>query len=109
MKIDLFRSTEIPEGENPYENEINSNEVYDYVLSNIEFDLTKEIWITIDKIFYDLWNSKIGLGGSLYLEEIEEEVLLEFKKHRILLPDNDVITIVHLMLEYIEQIGGIIE
>ena len=109
MRIDLFRNKEIPEGENPYENEINSIEAYNYILSHIEFNLTRQTWIYIDNIFSEIWNSKIGLGGSLYMDEIEEEVLFEFKKHRILLPDNDVITIVHLMLEYIEQIGGIIE
>ncbi len=109
MKIDIFRNKEIAEDENPYDKEIISNEVYDYVLSNIEFDLTKEIWITIDKIFYDLWNSKLGLGGSFYWDEIEDEVLFEFKKQRILLPDNDVKTVVQLMLEYIEQFGGMIE
>lgn len=109
MKIDLFRNKEIPEGENPYEKEINSNEVYDYVMSHIEFDLTKKSWITIDNIFYEIWNSKIGLGGSFFWDEIEEDVLLELKKQNILLPVNDVKTIVHLILEYIEQIGGIIE
>ena len=109
MKIDLFRNKEIPEGENPYERKIISNEVYEYVLSHIEFDLTEKTWKYIDKIFYKIWNSKIGLGGSFYWDEIEEEVLLEFKKHKILLPDNDVKTVVHLILEYIEQIGGILE
>jgi hypothetical protein len=109
MKIDLFRNREIPEGENPYEKEIKSNDAYNYVLSHIEFKLTKQTWVFIDKIFSEIWNSKIGLGGSFYWDEIEEEVLLEFKKHRILLFDNDVKTVVHLILEYIEQIGGIIE
>jgi len=109
MKIDLFRNKEIAEDENPYDKEINSNCVYDYVTSHIEFDLTKSTWIYIDNIFSDIWNSKIGLGGSFYWDEIEAEVLFEFKKQRILLLDNDVKTIVHLMLEYIDQIGGIIE
>ena len=109
MKIDLFRNKEIPEGVNPYDKKINSIEVYDYIKSHIEFDLTENTWICIDNIFSELWNSKIGLGGSFYWDEIEEEVLLEFKKHKILLPDNDVKTVVHLILEYIEQIGGIIE
>jgi hypothetical protein len=109
MKIDLFRNKKIAENENPYEKIINSNEVYDYVLSHIEFDLTKEIWIAIDKIFYDLWNSKIGLGGSFYWDEIEDEVLLELKKQRIWFPDNNVKIVVLLILEYIEQIGGILE
>lgn len=109
MRIDLYRNKEITEGENPYEKKINSNEVYNYILSHIEFNLTKQTWIYIDEIFSEIWNSKIGLGGSFYWDEIEEEVLLEFKKQRILLPDNDVKTVVHLILEYIEQIGGIIE
>jgi len=109
MKIDLFRNKEIAEDENPYEHQINPIEVYNYVLSNIKFDLTEDVWIMIDIIFGEIWNSKLGLGGSFYWDEIEDEVLFEFKKLRILLPDNDVKTIVHLMLEYIEQIGGIIE
>jgi hypothetical protein len=109
MRIDLFRNKEIPEGENPYEKKINSIEAYNYILSHIEFNLTKQTWICIDNIFSEIWNSKIGLGGSFYWEDIEEEVLLEFKKQRILLPDNDVKTVVHLILEYIELIGGILE
>jgi len=109
MKIDLFRNKEIPEGENPYENVINSLEVYKYVLSHIEFKFKKQTWIYIDDIFSEIWNSKIGLGGFFYWEDVEEEVLLEFKKHRILILDNDVKTVVHLILEYIEQIGGLRE
>lgn len=109
MKIDLFRNKEIAEGENPYERKINSLETYDYIMSHIEFNLEMNTWICIDRIFSEIWNSKIGLGGSFYWDEVEEEVSLEFKKQRILLPDNDVKTIVHFILEYIEQIGGIIE
>jgi hypothetical protein len=109
MKIDLFRNKEIPEDENPYERKIISNEVYDYVLSKIDFDLKVQTWICIDKIFSEIWNSKIGLGGDIYGHEVEEEVLAEFKKHRILLLDKDVRMIVNLILEYIGQIGGIIE
>ena len=109
MKIDLFRNKEIAGDENPYEKKINSNEVYDYVLAHIEFDLPLTTWKYIDKIFYEIWNSKIGIGGSFYWDEIETEVLLEFKKQRILLPDNYVKNVVHLILKYIEQVGGIIE
>ncbi len=109
MIIDLFRNKEVPEGENPYEREINSSEVYDYVMSHIEFHLTKKTWKYIDRIFADLWNSKIGLGGIFYWDEMEEDVLLEFKKHRILVPDNDIRTIAHLILECIEQFQGKIE
>jgi hypothetical protein len=109
MKIDIFRNKEIPEGENPYEKVINAIEVYDYIKSHIEFDLSEKTWICIDNIFNEIWNNKIGLGGSFYWDEIENEVLVEFKKHKILLPDNYVITVVHLILEYIEKIGGIIE
>jgi len=109
MKIDLFRNKEIPEGENPYERKINSLEAYDYIKSHIEFNLKMNTWICIDKIFSEIWNSKIGLGGSFYWDEIEDDVLFKFKKHRILLPDNYLKTVVHLILEYIEQIGGILE
>ena len=109
MKIDLFRNKEISEDENPYEKKISSNDVYDYILSKIDFELNVQTWICIDQIFSEIWNSKIGLGGDIYGNEVEEEVLFEFKKHRILLPDNDVKKIVNLILEYIGQIGGIIE
>lgn len=109
MKIDLFRNKEIPEGKNPYEKEINSIEVYDYIDSHIEFNLTRETWMCIDNIFSEIWNSRIGLGGSFYWNEIEDEVLFEFKKHRILMPDHYVKTIVHLILDYIQKIGGILE
>jgi hypothetical protein len=109
MKIDLFRNIEIPEGLNPYEEEINSIRVYNYIKSHIEFRLEMNTWICIDNIFSEIWNSKIGLGGSFYWDEIEDEVLLEFKKNKILFHDNDVKTVVHLILEYIEQIGGILE
>ena len=109
MKIDLFRNKEIAEDDNPYDKKISSNDVYDYVLSKIEFELNVQTWIRLDQIFSEIWNSKIGLGGDIYGNEVEEEVLLEFKKHRILLPDNDVKKIVNLILEYIGQIGGIIE
>jgi hypothetical protein len=109
MKIDLFRNKEIPEGENHYEREINAIEVFDYIKSHIEFNLTEETWIYIDRIFGEIWNSKIGLGGSFYWDEIETEVLLEFKKNKILLQDNDVKTVVRLILEYIEKTGGILD
>jgi hypothetical protein len=109
MKIDLFRNKEIPEGENPYEKEISSNETYEYVLSHIDFSLELNTWLCIDKIFSEIWNSRIGLGGDIYVDEIEAVVLFEFKKHRILLPDTYVRTVVNLILEYIEQIGGILE
>lgn len=109
MKIDIFRNTEIPEGENPYERKINANEVFDYVKSHIEFNLTEETWIYIDRIFGEIWNSKIGVGGSFYWDEIETEVLLEFKKNKILLQDNDVKTVVRLILEHIEKTGGILD
>jgi len=109
MKIDLLRNKEIPEGENPYEKEINAIEVFDYVKSHIEFNLTESTWLYIDSIFSEIWNSKIGLGGSFYWDEIENEVLLEFKKNKILLQDNDVKAVVHLILEYIEKIGGILD
>jgi len=109
MEIDIFRKKEIPEGVNPYEKKINSIEVFDYIKSHIEFDLTEKTWIYIDTIFSEIWNAKIGLGGSFYWDEIEEELLLEFKKHRILIPDNYIRTVVQLILEYIEKIGGILE
>lgn len=109
MKIDLFRNKEVLEGENPYERKIESNDVYNYVISHIDFSLEFNTWIHIDKIFAEIWNSKIGIGGNFYWDEIEDDVLLEFKKQRILLPDNDVITVVRQILEYIEQNGGIME
>lgn len=109
MKIDLFRNKEIPEGENPYEKEIISNDVYDYILSKIDFELNIQTWKCIDQIFYEIWNSKIGIGGDIYENDIEEDVLAEFKKNRILLPDKDVKKVVHFILEYIEQIGGILD
>lgn len=109
MKIDLFRNKEIPEGVNPYEKEINAIEVFDYVKSHIEFNLTEQTWICIDRLFSEIWNSKIGLGGSFYWDEIEDEVLLKFKKNKILFQDNDVKTVVRLILEYIEKIGGILD
>jgi predicted nuclease of restriction endonuclease-like RecB superfamily len=109
MIIDLFRNKEILEDKNPYLREIDSSEVYDYVMSHIEFHLTKKTWKYIDRIFSDQWNSKIGLGGCFYWDVLEEEVLLEFKKHRILIPDNEVRTIAHLILEYIEKVQGTIE
>jgi len=79
MKIDFFRNKKIPEGENPYERKISSIDVYDYVLSHVEFDLTEKTWIYIDNRFSEIWNSKIGLGGDIYGNEVEEEVLDEFK------------------------------
>lgn len=109
MKIDLFRNKEITEGENPYERKINANEVFEYVKSHIEFELTEPTWIYIDRIFGEIWNSKIGLGGDIYQDEIENEVLREFKKNKILIQDSDVKTVVHLILEYIEKIGGILD
>jgi hypothetical protein len=109
MKIDLIRNKEIAEDENPYEKKISSNDVYDYILSKIDFELNEQTWMCIDEIFSEIWNSKIGLGGDIYGNDVEEDVLVEFKKHRILLPDKDVKMIVNLILEYIEQIGGIIE
>jgi len=84
---------------------INSLEAYDYIKSHIEFTLEINIWICIDKLFSEIWNSNIGLGGSFYWDEIENEVSLEFKKYKILLPDNYVKTVVNLILKYIEQIG----
>ena len=109
MKIDLFRKKEVPMGENPYEKKINSNETYEYVLSHIEFSLDLKTWLCIDEIFSEIWNSNIGLGGSFYWDDIENQVLQEFKKNKILLQDNDLKTIVHLILEYIEKIGGILD
>lgn len=109
MKIDFIRNKQIPEGENTYENRIKSNDVYDYVLANLKFELSETNWIHIDKIFSEIWNSKIGLGGDIYLDEIEDEILLELKKQRILLPDNYVKTVVHMILDYIDKAGGIIE
>ena len=52
---------------------------------------------------------KKSIGGNSTIRETAEPKEFEFKKQRILLPDNDVKTVVQLMLEYIEQIGGIIE
>lgn len=42
MKIDFIRNKQIPEGENTYENRIKSNDVYDYVLANLEFELSRD-------------------------------------------------------------------
>jgi hypothetical protein len=109
MQIDLFRNKEIQEDENPYEKKINAIEVFEYVKSHIEFNLTEQTWIYIDNIFSEIWNSKIGLGGSFYWDEIENEVLLEFRKLKILLPDKDVKTTVRFMLEYIEQADGMLD
>lgn len=109
MKIDLFRNKEIQEDENPYEKKINGTAVFDYVKSHIEFNLTQQAWICIDAIFANIWNTKIGVGGSIYQADIENEVLQAFKKSKMLLPDNDVKEVVGLILEYIEDIGGIID
>lgn len=109
MRIDIFRNKEIPEGENPYERDIDSIKVYNYIKSQIELNLPLEIWRIIDKIFSEIWNSKIGIGGYFYWDEIENDVLFEFKKLRIMIPDNDIKMIVHTILEYIEQNGGFIE
>ena len=109
MKIDLFRNKEIAEDENPYEKRISSNDVYDYIVSKIDFELNEQTWICIDQIFSEIWNSKIGLGGDIYMDEIEDEVIVELKKQRIFVPDNYVKKVVNLILEYIDQIGGIME
>jgi len=54
MKIDIFRNKEIPKGENPYEREINSIEVYSYIKSQIDINLPLEIWRIIDTIFSEI-------------------------------------------------------
>lgn len=48
MKIDLFRNKEIAEDENPYEKVIISNDVYDYILTKIDFELNEQTWKCID-------------------------------------------------------------
>ncbi len=108
MIIDIFRKNEVHEDENPYESNIDSIKVYNYVNSHIEFNLSLNNWLHIDNIFSEIWNSKIGIGGSFYWDEIENDVLLEFKNLKILVPENNVKAVVHLILEYIEKNGGFI-
>ena len=92
-----------------YKNSINNGLVKEYVLQNIDFQLTDEFWDIIDSAFADIWNNKLGIGGFFYWEEITNEIFSKLQKKKMLIEFERIDKITNLILTYIENTGGFLE
>lgn len=92
-----------------YKTEIQSQLVKEYVLINIDFPLTDEYWIAIDKSFAEIWNNKLGIGGYFYWDEISKQIYSDLHNQKILIEFERLDRIVNFILTYIENTGGFLE
>jgi hypothetical protein len=104
-KIDIHTGRET-EDDNRYKRSIESDQVYQYVLSQIDFPLPESHWNVIDHAFAEMWNHKIGIGGYSYWDEFCDYVYQEVKKTKLLISRERIDLIVNHILTYIENNGG---
>ncbi len=78
-------------------NKIKSEEVYHYIIQNINFELPLEVWLPIDSAFAMVWNNKIGIGGYFYWDEFTKMIQESLFNQNILIP-NDIVTQVTFLL-----------
>ncbi len=104
-KIDIHTGRET-EDDNRYQRSIESDQVYQYVLSQIDFPLPEIYWSVIDHAFAEMWNNKVGIGGYFYWDEFTEYVYQETLKAKLLITHERIDLIVNHILTYIENSGG---
>lgn len=103
--IDIHTGRET-EDENRYKRSIEGDQVYAYVLDQIDFPLPESHWRVIDHAFAEMWNNKVGIGGYFYWDEFTEYVYQETLKAKLLITHERIDLIVNLILTYIENSGG---
>jgi hypothetical protein len=104
-KIDIHTGRET-EDDNRYKRSIPSDQVYQYVMEQIDFPLPESHWSVIDHAFAEMWNDKVGIGGYFYWDEFTEYVYQEVKKTKLLISRERIDLIVNHILTYIENNGG---
>jgi hypothetical protein len=103
-KIDIHTGDESEPGR--YQKEIGSDEVYRYVLEQIDFQMPEAHWGVIDKAFAYRWNHIVGIGGYFYWDEFTDYVYQEVQKEKILIPKERIEQIVNHILTFIQNNGG---
>ncbi len=106
--IDIHTKKEI-DNVNRYTDKIQSPLVKEYVLQSIDFQITHEYWLAIDKSFSEMWNNKVGIGGRFYWDEFSTQIFADLKNQKILIEYGRLDRIVNLILTYIENNGGFLE
>ena len=105
----IHTGEQLNEGEEKNRSKISSNDMQQYIYEQIDFNLPLEHWDKLERSFADIWNNRLGIGGSFYWNSIAQQVYQDILKARILLTEQKVTFIVNLMLSKIEQDGGFLE
>jgi hypothetical protein len=74
--------------------------IKDYVYSRLEFPLPDHIYIIIDSLLADMWNST--QGSSYISEDAFFQTIARVREYDILLPANRIRRIAELVLEALE-------
>jgi len=112
--VQKFReSLKHPQKQNviPFSNDgiIDPQKVKNAVYNRINFELPENIWNKIDTAFAECWNEKIGIGGDVYENQIENYIAKKLKKENTIFDPEKTKQIVKIIYDYIEMTGGFME
>lgn len=93
----------------PYEEDAFSEPVlHEVVMENVDFTLTDSQWIAINDVFAECWNEHIGVGSDVYANDIIGYVQDGLKEQDMLIPDEHVVKIVNVILDFLSKVPGAI-
>ena len=85
-----------------------SETMHKVVLNGIDFELSDDLWDTIDDAFGHYWNVEVGYGGWPDLNSAVRSISDWLHKKHIIFPIDKIVTIVNVMFDWIEQVPGAI-
>jgi len=85
-----------------------SETMHKVVLNGIDFELSDDLWDTIDDAFGHYWNVEVGYGGWPDLNSAVRAISDWLHKKHIIFPIDKIVTIVNVMFDWIEQVPGAI-
>jgi uncharacterized protein YpuA (DUF1002 family) len=93
----------------PYQEDAFSEPVlHEVVKENVDFTLTDSQWNIINDVFAECWNEHIGVEGDIYTKDIIDYIKNGLKKHGMLIPDEHVVKIVNVILDFLSKVPGAI-
>ena len=85
-----------------------SETMHKVVLNGIDFELSDDLWDSIDDAFGHYWNVEVGYGGWPDLNSAVRSISNWLLKKHIIFPIDKIVTIVNVMFDWIEQVPGAI-
>lgn len=112
--VEQFRKSLIQQQKHkviPFANEgiIDPPKVKNAVYNRIDFELPEHIWLKIESAFAECWNERIGIGGDVYENQIENYINQKLKEGNTIFDTEKTRQIVKIIYDYIEMSGGFLD